>query len=78
MSQYLVEMPDGWKPQVCGLCSMKYACHANYSIKTACVDRCPLSSAKPVRPVNGWGEISHAGQLYTVEETKEEKGNGEN
>lgn len=46
MPKYLIDMPERWKPQVCGLCSMDYACHANYDIKTACINRCPLANAK--------------------------------
>ena len=46
MPKYLIDMPEGWKPQVCGTCSMDYACHANYSIKASCITRCPLANAK--------------------------------
>ena len=43
---WVVMMPEGWKPDVCGLCSMNHACHANYSIKINCIERCPLANAK--------------------------------
>lgn len=57
----MVDQPAGWKPGKCWACGNVAHCNKQRQY-------CPLSSALPVRPVNGWGEISHAGQLYTVQE----------
>lgn len=52
MKHYIIEMPDEWKPQVCGLCWSGYACHANNGVKVNGVDRCPLANAKEAVEAN--------------------------
>ena len=60
----LVQLPEGFEPGTncipCGYCDV-YSCEES---------KCPLYEAQTLQKVNGWSEICHAGQLYTVDESK--------
>lgn len=61
MKLALVELPAGWKPAACHLCSKDFACHQDYKANGAC----PLANAKPLKADPSWEEIANAASEET-------------